>query len=143
MQPAKASKRSKDTCSECRARKVRCDSRRDVCGACERLNLSCSFQRADGDVEATPERRRARAACEACHALKARCTGEIPKCNRCRTKGISCIYPTSKRTTARSDGRQSARPSLTPDEARSNSSRNLAYGTHSSTADPPPSFDVS
>jgi hypothetical protein len=143
MQPQKPSKRSANTCGQCRARKVRCDGRRDVCSGCERLGLSCSFQRGDAEVDALHERRRTRLACEACHALKARCTGELPHCKRCRTKGVDCVYPSSKRAPAR------ARSSLGPARSTSDQSatptpinRPQRAPTRNSTA-PSSSFDVS
>jgi hypothetical protein len=98
MSPPKASKRSANTCAECRARKVRCEGNRPVCSHCERLSLDCSFQRSDrSESEAVWERRRVRLACASCHALKARCSGQLPKCQRCQTKGIDCVYAPSKR----------------------------------------------
>jgi hypothetical protein len=98
MSPAKSSKRSANTCAECRARKVRCEGNRPVCSHCERLNLDCSFQRTGhSEPEAIWERRRIRLACTSCHALKARCSGQLPKCQRCRAKGIDCVYAPSKR----------------------------------------------
>jgi hypothetical protein len=100
MEDAKPTKRSVNICAECRARKVRCDGRRHVCTNCERLNLSCSFQRAEDSPDVQLERRRVRLACASCHALKARCSGQLPKCQRCRTKGIDCVYAPSKRASA-------------------------------------------
>jgi Fungal Zn(2)-Cys(6) binuclear cluster domain len=98
MSPAKASKRSANTCAECRARKVRCEGNRPVCTHCQRLLLGCSFQRSGtSEPESNFERRRVRLACTNCHALKARCSGSLPKCQRCRTKDIDCIYTPSKR----------------------------------------------
>lgn len=99
MSPTKSSKRSANTCAECRARKVRCEGNRPVCSHCDRLSLDCSFQRADRpESEAVQwERRRVRLACASCHALKARCTGQLPKCQRCLAKGIDCVYAPSKR----------------------------------------------
>ena len=97
MESSKSTKRSANICAECRARKVRCDGRRHVCSNCERLNLSCSFQRSGSSPELQLERRRVRLACASCHSLKARCSGQLPKCQRCRSKGIDCVYAPSKR----------------------------------------------
>ena len=99
MSTAKSTKRSINTCAECRARKVRCEGNRPTCTHCERLNLDCSFQRSGRSEEANWERRRVRLACASCHALKARCSGQLPKCQRCRAKGIDCVYAPSKRAT--------------------------------------------
>ncbi|KAI0198494.1 hypothetical protein F4808DRAFT_259627 [Astrocystis sublimbata] len=98
-------KKTSQTCSTCRLRKVRCDGRRDVCQNCERLGFTCSFQdaaspHADGDG-LTPfnlPRRRVRLACTSCHSRKARCTGETPKCARCQSQGIECVYRPTKRS---------------------------------------------
>ncbi|KJR88038.1 uncharacterized protein SPSK_07003 [Sporothrix schenckii 1099-18] len=38
-----SSKKVSQTCVTCRARKVRCDGRRDICSNCERLGFPCSF----------------------------------------------------------------------------------------------------
>ena len=104
MESENPTKRSANICAECRARKVRCDGRRHVsgCSNCERLNLSCSFQRpgSRSSPELHLERRRVRLACASCHSLKARCSGQLPKCQRCRTKGIECVYAPSKRASA-------------------------------------------
>ena len=98
MSLTKSSKKSVNTCAECRARKVRCEGNRPVCSHCQRLDLDCSFQRSGRtEPEAIWERRRIRLACASCHSLKARCSGQLPKCQRCRNKGIDCVYAPSKR----------------------------------------------
>lgn len=100
-------RRSANTCAECRVRRVKCDGRREVCSACERLRLRCSFERTEDGVDATPDpealqrARRAQAACKECQALKVRCSGGRPQCQRCITKGSECIYLASKRDFAR------------------------------------------
>ncbi len=109
-------KKVSQTCVTCRARKVRCDGRRQICSNCERLGFPCSFDdaaaagldvggatqsSADGagiDPLHTIPRRRARQACQNCHARKARCTGGTPQCDRCRVLGIECVYRPGKRT---------------------------------------------
>ncbi|ETN45880.1 uncharacterized protein HMPREF1541_00061 [Cyphellophora europaea CBS 101466] len=145
MQHQKLSKKSANTCAECRSRKVKCDGLRDVCSPCSRLNISCSFQRGDGDAEAAPERRRARLACEACHSLKARCTGELPECKRCRLRGVDCIYPASKRASARPGSRSKGRMSmLSPDESAETDMRSRSQSTYAgSTPAAPRVYDVS
>ncbi|KLU91305.1 hypothetical protein MAPG_09826 [Magnaporthiopsis poae ATCC 64411] len=40
---ARPPKRTSNTCLTCRARKVRCDGRRDVCTNCERLGFGCTY----------------------------------------------------------------------------------------------------
>ncbi|KAH7345838.1 hypothetical protein BKA66DRAFT_448046 [Pyrenochaeta sp. MPI-SDFR-AT-0127] len=101
-------RRSANTCAECRARKVKCDSRREICSPCERLHLRCSFERAGDEAHAIPDpeallaSRRTKAACKACQALKVRCSGDLPQCERCATKKTECVYPASKRNFARS-----------------------------------------
>ncbi|KAI8622877.1 hypothetical protein F5Y19DRAFT_43772 [Xylariaceae sp. FL1651] len=98
-------KKTSQTCSTCRLRKVRCDGRRDVCQNCERLGFTCSFQDTGSphpDTESVTAfslpRRRVRLACTNCHSRKARCTGETPKCARCQSQGIECIYRPTKRS---------------------------------------------
>jgi hypothetical protein len=98
-------KKTSQTCSTCRLRKVRCDGRRDICQNCERLGFTCSFQDTDSphpDNDSVTAfslpRRRVRLACANCHSRKARCTGETPKCARCQSQGIECIYRPTKRS---------------------------------------------
>lgn len=102
-------KRTSNTCVTCRARKVRCDGRRDVCNNCERLGFSCSYDDSagilgsievvgsDGVPHMMLPRRRVRQACISCHSRKARCSGTTPKCDRCRAQGIECVYRPGKR----------------------------------------------
>ncbi|KAJ2904298.1 hypothetical protein MKZ38_008357 [Zalerion maritima] len=45
-------KKSSKTCCTCRARKVRCDGRRDVCSNCERLGFSCSYDEFNAEIGA-------------------------------------------------------------------------------------------
>ncbi|KAI1827764.1 hypothetical protein F4861DRAFT_535598 [Xylaria intraflava] len=98
-------KKTSQTCSTCRLRKVRCDGRRDICQNCERLGFTCSFQDtgsphpdSDSMNGFSLPRRRVRLACTNCHSRKARCTGETPKCARCQSQGIECIYRPTKRS---------------------------------------------
>ena len=97
-------KKSSQTCTTCRARKVRCDGRRDICQNCERLGFTCSFQdksspNPDADITSfSLPRRRVRLACINCHSRKARCSGETPKCKRCQAQGIECVYRPTKRS---------------------------------------------
>lgn len=89
------------TCSQCRARKVRCDGREGHCQNCQRLGFECSFQRSPGRSLdrfglKSPERRRRMQACILCHAKKTRCHGELPRCSNCVRKGRECTYPTAR-----------------------------------------------
>ncbi|KAH7394266.1 fungal-specific transcription factor domain-containing protein [Phaeosphaeria sp. MPI-PUGE-AT-0046c] len=113
-----ASRRSANTCAECRTRKVRCDGQRDTCSPCERLRLSCSFERATGPAQATPDlevilaSRRARVACGACQSSKIKCSGEYPQCRRCSTRNFNCVYATPSRASTRSSNFR--RPTTSP-----------------------------
>ncbi|TLD14187.1 uncharacterized protein PgNI_02659 [Pyricularia grisea] len=127
---ARPPKRTSNTCNTCRARKVRCDGRRDVCTNCERLGFGCTYHDAgpgSGSTEgetamssalalALP-RRRVRLACANCHSRKARCSGSLPKCDRCRARGIECVYQPGKRARPSSVmvGESTAPTSTTPD----------------------------
>ncbi|KAI0020351.1 hypothetical protein F4780DRAFT_380742 [Xylariomycetidae sp. FL0641] len=98
-------KKSSQTCTTCRLRKVRCDGRRDICQNCERLGFSCSFQDtgspnpdSDNVTSFSLPRRRVRLACTSCHSRKARCSGETPKCARCQSHGTECVYKPTKRS---------------------------------------------
>ncbi|KAI2634026.1 hypothetical protein GGS21DRAFT_490946 [Xylaria nigripes] len=104
-------KKTSQTCSTCRLRKVRCDGRRDMCQNCERLGFTCSFQDtgsphpdSDSVTGFSLPRRRVRLACTNCHSRKARCTGETPKCARCQSQGIECIYRPTKRSAGNING---------------------------------------
>ncbi|KAK0614573.1 hypothetical protein B0T14DRAFT_539968 [Immersiella caudata] len=106
--PSLESGRPASTCITCRARKVRCDGRRDVCANCERLGFGCSYDDSAGGEPDSPgvapgpavavPRRRVRQACLNCHAKKARCSGSMPQCDRCRTQGLDCVYRPGKRS---------------------------------------------
>ncbi|PSN69914.1 hypothetical protein BS50DRAFT_618878 [Corynespora cassiicola Philippines] len=124
MQSTKHSRRSPNTCAECRIRKVKCDGRRTVCGGCERLKLSCSFGRNESHAEAIADselssaRRHKITACTLCHSLKARCDGELPKCKRCQIKQVDCVYPLSRK--ARSRIREQLRANRSSDPGSGN-----------------------
>lgn len=105
--PHLAGKKSSKTCATCRARKVRCDGRRDVCSNCERLGFTCSYEDShpefggaglDGAPAVNPPRKRVRHACTNCHSRKARCSGDAPKCSRCLNQNLQCVYLPTKRT---------------------------------------------
>ncbi|KAK1968032.1 hypothetical protein LY78DRAFT_457040 [Colletotrichum sublineola] len=105
VSPKPTKRSSATTCVTCRARKVRCDGRRDICSNCERLGFSCTYEDSSSDANGLATaptfplpRRRVRQACQSCHSRKARCSGHTPACDRCRAQGIDCIYPASKRT---------------------------------------------
>ncbi|GKT84082.1 hypothetical protein Ct61P_01932 [Colletotrichum tofieldiae] len=105
VSPKPTKRSSATTCVTCRARKVRCDGRRDICSNCERLGFSCTYEDPSSEpngLAAAPTfplpRRRVRQACQSCHSRKARCSGHTPACDRCRAQGIECVYRASKRT---------------------------------------------
>ncbi|KAJ0160049.1 hypothetical protein CTA2_8639, partial [Colletotrichum tanaceti] len=108
VSPKPTKRSSATTCVTCRARKVRCDGRRDVCSNCERLGFTCTYEDPTSEpnrlaaAAAAPAfplpRRRVRQACQSCHSRKARCSGHTPACDRCRAQGIECVYRVSKRT---------------------------------------------
>lgn len=88
----------KQTCLQCRVRKVKCDGRLSICRNCERLEFECSFQASPGQPTAQyaaklPERRRRMQACLSCRSKKIRCLGELPECSNCAKKGLVCSYP--------------------------------------------------
>ncbi|KAK7994429.1 hypothetical protein PG991_016017 [Apiospora marii] len=98
----------RQTCLQCRIRKVRCDGHPTTCGNCQRLDFECSFgQTVVGSAAAIsasqervtglqlPERRRRTKACVQCRARKTRCLGETPECSNCVRKGLVCTYRTS------------------------------------------------
>ncbi|KAI1874707.1 hypothetical protein JX265_004915 [Neoarthrinium moseri] len=96
--PHIADSSKRQTCLQCRVRKVRCDGRHKVCRNCERLDFECSFQQSPGQSAAQqgsrlPERRRRMQACLSCRSKKIRCLGELPECSNCVKKGLGCAYP--------------------------------------------------
>lgn len=104
VSPKPTKRSSTTTCVTCRARKVRCDGRREVCSNCDRLGFNCTYEDPNSDpngLSSGPSfplpRRRVRQACESCHSRKARCSGDTPACQRCRNQGIECVYRASKR----------------------------------------------
>ncbi|KAF9877255.1 hypothetical protein CkaCkLH20_05521 [Colletotrichum karsti] len=104
VSPKPTKRSSATTCVTCRARKVRCDGRRDICCNCERLGFTCTYEDPNSDpngLSSAPSfplpRRRVRQACESCHSRKARCSGDTPTCVRCRAQGLECVYRASKR----------------------------------------------
>lgn len=102
----------KETCKQCRYRKVRCDGREGICGNCERLGFACSLSLAaspehadDGaqgsSPEARPERRRVSKACDGCREQKVRCSGDTPQCTACKRRQLDCHYPLETRKRVR------------------------------------------
>ncbi|KAI0126726.1 fungal-specific transcription factor domain-containing protein [Xylariales sp. AK1849] len=88
----------KQTCLQCRVRKVKCDGRQKVCQNCERLEFECSFAQFTGQsatqyASKLPERRRRMQACLSCRSKKIRCLGELPECSNCSKKALVCSYP--------------------------------------------------
>lgn len=106
----------KETCKQCRFRKVRCDGKRGEkgCGDCDRLKFSCSFvtplppptptSTTEGEPSDHPsptsdrpvERRRTSKACIACRQHKVRCSGGTP-CLACKKRVVTCVYGTDGR----------------------------------------------
>lgn len=106
----------KETCKQCRFRKVRCDGKRGDkgCGDCDRLKFSCSFvtplppptptSTTEGEPSDHPsptsdrpvERRRTSKACIACRQHKVRCSGGTP-CLACKKRVVTCVYGTDGR----------------------------------------------
>ncbi|KAH8671637.1 fungal-specific transcription factor domain-containing protein [Xylariales sp. PMI_506] len=97
-------------CKQCRARKVRCDRKPELCGACSRLGLACSFgsssEAPDGNAHSSPsdqpqlteagfKRRRVKLACSQCRLYKARCSGSRP-CERCMSRRVRCQWSEEK-----------------------------------------------
>lgn len=106
--------KTKETCKQCRYRKVRCDGRADICGNCERLSFACSFSHAATPEQASddpkspgsaalarPERRRASKACDGCREQKVRCSGDTPQCLACKRRRVDCRYPPTSRKSVR------------------------------------------
>lgn len=109
----------KETCRQCRFRKVKCDGRHGDkgCGDCERLKFDCSFTAGPTTPTAAAhsatslpspttesgrmvERRRTSKACTYCRLQKIRCTGGAP-CLSCKKKAVSCVYGTDRRRGSR------------------------------------------
>ncbi|TPX14756.1 uncharacterized protein E0L32_005151 [Thyridium curvatum] len=106
---------AKQTCRQCRSRKVRCDGNRDGCGHCSRLGFDCSFKaretgaglhtpesRGSADHPETaessrPPKRRVTRACVRCRQQKIRCTGTLPSCINCVRRNQQCQYAAPKR----------------------------------------------
>lgn len=111
----------KETCKQCRFRKVRCDGKHGEkgCGDCDRLKFSCSFvtppppptpTSTTTEGEPSPdhpsptasssdrpvERRRTSKACIACRQHKVRCSGGTP-CLACKKRVVTCVYGTDGR----------------------------------------------
>ncbi|KAJ5111969.1 alkaline-phosphatase-like protein [Penicillium argentinense] len=101
--------RSNNTCSQCRARKVRCRGGPDVCANCRRLQFHCSFGGHDASTvpqdtaplpaqDDRPAKKRQSRACLQCRAGKSKCSGEHPACASCRDRAKPCTYPETKRS---------------------------------------------
>lgn len=85
---------------------MKCDRQASGCGACARLDFSCSYIASEAAVSATvrdlaasdsltqagTKRKRTRKACNSCRAVKAKCSGQQP-CSRCNSLLRSCQYP--------------------------------------------------
>ncbi|KAK2609458.1 hypothetical protein N8I77_002955 [Diaporthe amygdali] len=119
----------KETCKQCRFRKVRCDGTRGDkgCGDCDRLKFACSFvtplppptptSTTEGEPSDHPsptsdrpvERRRTSKACIACRQHKVRCSGGTP-CLACKKRVVTCVYGTDGR---RKSSRATAGPGST------------------------------
>lgn len=93
----------KQSCQQCRRRKVRCNGEHPVCQSCQRLNFSCSFS-ASADTRASilepeqPQKLRGSTACLQCRKQKSRCSGTLPQCKSCTQRRRPCTYPLARRT---------------------------------------------
>ena len=99
----------RQTCRQCRQRKVRCDGKLPFCHNCERLGFTCTFQarldRGPDLVIPIPGKLRGSRACVECRLQKTRCSGTSPQCNNCLRRGKSCVYPQLKRPIRHADQR--------------------------------------
>ncbi|KAB5575402.1 hypothetical protein GE09DRAFT_1091872 [Coniochaeta sp. 2T2.1] len=124
--------KTKETCKQCRFRKVRCDGRADVCGNCERLSFACSFSQAATPEQASddpqspssaalarPERRRASKACDGCRDQKVRCSGDTPQCLACKRRRVECNYPSATRKGVRAKAARTTSQVEGSDKSRS------------------------
>ncbi len=103
-QPTNRKPRSKSGCQTCRARKIRCDERPEVCLNCEKLGLPCGGittspstskherEPSDSPANAGVKRKRTFRSCKECRATKTRCSGDKPACGRCRKQQRQCNY---------------------------------------------------
>lgn len=104
---AESRKDRKETCNQCRERKVRCDGRLPSCHNCQRLGFVCTSQsQADRrtstsqtieGVISRPQKLRGSKACLECRLQKTRCSGASP-CSNCQRRGLKCAYPQLKRS---------------------------------------------
>lgn len=99
---------------------VRCDRRKNTCGTCARLGLTCSLPlpspdpHDEADWAGKPRRLRGVRACHACRGQKVRCSGDTPSCTRCTRRGHPCSYPPLKRPIKIQEASESSRSSSTP-----------------------------
>ncbi|KAG8158217.1 hypothetical protein KVR01_011978 [Diaporthe batatas] len=126
----------KETCKQCRFRKVRCDGQKGDkgCGDCDRLKFACSFvgpvppptptSTTEGEPSDHPsptsdrpvERRRTSKACIACRQHKVRCSSGTP-CLACKKRGVTCVYGTDGRRKSSRAITDSVSKALTPTES--------------------------
>ncbi|KAH0440759.1 nitrate assimilation regulatory protein nira-like protein [Colletotrichum camelliae] len=76
VSPKPTKRSSTTTCVTCRARKVRCDGRREVCSNCDRLGFNCTYEDPNSDP----------------NGLSSGPSFPLP-----RRRGIECVYRASKR----------------------------------------------
>ncbi|KAH7363398.1 hypothetical protein B0T11DRAFT_318829 [Plectosphaerella cucumerina] len=138
--------RSKTTCNQCRARKVRCDGGPPPCAGCKRLDFECSFDNTPASAPAAvPEKKRGSRACRQCRSLKSKCTGELPTCAGCRTSGKTCVYPELRRAARRQEASDSGAqntgisPVIALETPESASIHAAPVSSRSSQHEPPPS----
>ncbi|KAK7961751.1 uncharacterized protein PG986_002576 [Apiospora aurea] len=122
----------RQTCLQCRIRKVRCDGQPATCNNCQRLGFDCSFSQTVVHSAAAlsrarngpatglqlPGRRRRTKACVHCRTRKTRCLGESPECSNCIRKGLVCTYPASSASNRRQQTTATTTPSDSPDSSR-------------------------
>ncbi|KAH7144225.1 fungal-specific transcription factor domain-containing protein [Dactylonectria estremocensis] len=87
-------KRSRLGCNTCKARKVKCDERQDVCDNCESLHLECTYPSAGQRLRIAVGRRNPRS-CNGCRIVRSKCfrrTVSQSSCERCREKSLPCSY---------------------------------------------------
>ncbi|KAH7141852.1 fungal-specific transcription factor domain-containing protein [Dactylonectria macrodidyma] len=87
-------KRSRLGCNTCKARKVKCDERQDVCDNCEGLHLECTYPSAGQRLRVAVGRRNPRS-CNGCRIARCKCSRRTVSqfsCERCREKSLPCSY---------------------------------------------------
>lgn len=74
-------------------RQVKCDERPNICGNCEKLNLTCVQPGTGATVGASLHHDRALKACRECRSAKIRCSGAVGQpCQRCQDRSLRCEH---------------------------------------------------